>query len=307
MSVPQAILFLVFNRPEPTSRVFDAIREARPERLYVAADGARTYRAGETELCARVREIATRVDWPCELKTLFRDENLGCKAAVSGGINWFFENEEEGIILEDDCLPGQDFFPFCTQMLERYRDDERVCMVTGDNFQGGISRGEASYYFSRYTHIWGWATWRRAWQHYDLDMSYWPGFRKSKRWRSLFESSREKWYWTRVFDRSYHGRIDTWDYAWLACNWYAGGLTVTPNCNLVENIGMGEDATHTRQSDSTPSYPVQSLGTIAHCDKVERCVEADDHVFKTFFHESWLSLARRSPGILRAEVSRLFS
>lgn len=153
-----AVLFLVFNRPETTKTVFEAIRKAKPKRLYIAADGPRKHREGENEKVSSVRQIVTYVDWPCDVKTLFRDENLGCKSAVSGAITWFFNHEEEGIILEDDCLPHPDFFPFCESLLKRYANDERIWVITGNNFQNGIQRGEASYYFSRYNHVWGWAS-----------------------------------------------------------------------------------------------------------------------------------------------------
>lgn len=169
-----AVLFLVFNRPDTTRQVLDSIRQARPPRLYVAADGAREDRPGERERCERVRGIATDVDWPCEVHTLFRARNLGCKTAVSGGISWFFEQEEEGIILEDDVLPDQSFFVFCEELLERYRHEAKVTMISGDYFHGNNHQPTASYFFSRYTHIWGWASWRRAWQHYDREMAQWP-------------------------------------------------------------------------------------------------------------------------------------
>lgn len=202
-----AVLFLVFNRPEPTARVFEAIRYARPPRLYVAADGPRVQREGEGELVRRVRQIATTVDWPCSVYTLFREHNLGCKRAVSEAISWFFENEEQGIILEDDCLPNPDFFSFCDVLLERYKDDPRVWMITGNNFQDGQKRGNGSYYFSRYSHIWGWATWRRAWRCYDRDLSFWPEWKSSADWLKKMPDKIERRYWDRVFDQTYNGKI----------------------------------------------------------------------------------------------------
>lgn len=164
------VLFLVFNRAHTTVRVFEAIRQARPARLYVAADGPRPVREGEAERCAEVRRIATNVDWDCEVHTLFRDENLGCRHAVSSAITWFFVYEEEGIILEDDCIPNQSFFLYCAELLERYRDDERIMCITGDNFQKTMEGYPFGYYFYIYNHCWGWASWRRAWSHYDADL-----------------------------------------------------------------------------------------------------------------------------------------
>jgi hypothetical protein len=238
-----AVLFLVFNRPDTTAQVFDAIRKARPPRLYVAADGPRANREGEAEKVAKVREIATAVDWPCEVRTLFRDANLGCKRAVSGALDWFFGEEEAGMVLEDDCLPHPDFFRFCDALLERYAEDERVSVITGDNFQRGLRRGDASYYFSRYNHCWGWASWRRSWRLYDGELSFWSDWKTSADWRERTPDTVERRYWEAIFDRVAHGEIDSWAYPWTASVWYHGGLTATPNVNLVTNIGFGEDAT----------------------------------------------------------------
>ena len=166
-----AVLFLVFNRLDNTKQVFEAIRQSKPPRLYIAADGARKVKDGEEKKVKSVRDyILSNIDWKCEVKTLFQDQNLGCKMAVSGGIDWFFENEEMGIILEDDCLPSIDFFIFCEEQLNRYKEDLRIGHICGCNFQGNIKRGESDYYYSKLTHVWGWASWRRVWQHYDINM-----------------------------------------------------------------------------------------------------------------------------------------
>lgn len=302
-----AVLFLVFNRPDTTRQVFEAIRQARPPRLYIAADGPRPNRPGEAERCAEVRRIATNVDWPCEVKTLFRDENLGCKRAVSGGITWFFENEEQGIILEDDCLPHPDFFPFCEELLQRYADDERVWTITGCNFQDGQKRGEASYYFSKYNHVWGWASWRRAWKHYQGDIPFWPTWRLSKEWMSWTPDKVERRYWDKVFDVVARDGIDTWDYPWTACVWYHRGLTATPNVNLISNIGFGVDATHTFASDDkNANRPTSGLGVITHPPEVRQDTEADRYVFDHVFG----GRDRRFPRVLytlpRRAVGKLY-
>ena len=280
-SLQTAVLFLVFNRPETTAQVFEAIRQAKPPRLYVAGDGPRDGRAGEAERVAKVREIATTVDWPCEVKTLFRVENLGCKHAVSGAITWFFEQENQGIILEDDCLPHQDFFRFCETLLKRYVDDERVSVITGDNFQNGTPRGDGSYYFSRYNHVWGWASWRRSWQNYDGDLNFWPDWKRSEKWLSEFSDGAERRYWENIFDRMYAQQIDTWDYPWTASVWYHGGLTVTPNVNLVSNIGFGPDSTHTTSANSPLSkVGTSAIGNLIHPSAVSQDQSADGYVFE---------------------------
>ncbi len=174
------IIFFIFNRPAETFRVFERIREARPEKLLIVADGPRSSRAGEAALCRQTREILDRVDWPCEVLTNFADTNMGCGRRIAGGLDWAFEEVEEGIIVEDDCLPDPSFFRYCAKLLDRYRADERVMMISGDNFQNGVSRTSDSWYFSQLRHCWDWATWRRAWRHFDFAMSDWPQRRASQ-------------------------------------------------------------------------------------------------------------------------------
>lgn len=245
------ILFLIFNRPDTTARVFEAIRQAQPARLYIAADGPREGRAGETDLCEQARKVALEVDWPCQVTTLLRNENLGCKKAVSGAINWFFEHEPEGIILEDDCLPARDFFRFCDELLEKYRDDPRVGSITGDNFISATWKPDESYYFSRFSHIWGWATWRRAWANYDVTMADWPSLGSRFIKTEVFAGNNQAAaYWSAVFDKVHKGEIDTWDYQWVFACFKNNCLSCIPRENLVTNIGFGPNATHTKSAES---------------------------------------------------------
>jgi hypothetical protein len=241
------VLFLIFNRPQTTSRVFGAIRRARPERLYVAADGARASRGGEAERVAETRRIANSVDWPCRVATLFRDENLGCKRAVSSAIDWLFENESEGIILEDDTVPIPSFFTYAEALLERYRDDDRVMMINGSNLISQHYRAPHSYFMSSYAHVWGWASWRRAWQHYDIGVVDWPELKAADELAAMVVGSRRAWrrHWYPIFDAVHAGRIDTWDYQWTYALLKRRGLALTPKFNLVRNIGFGTNATHT--------------------------------------------------------------
>lgn len=278
------VLLLVFNRPETTAQVFEAVRKAKPPRLYVASDGPRPDRSGEAKRVAKVREIVTSVDWSCEVKTLFREENLGCKCAVSDGITWFFKHEEKGIILEDDCLPHSDFFTFCETLLDRYASDDRVWVITGNNFQNGVRRGDASYYFSRYNHVWGWASWRRAWQKADMDIRFWPEWKTSSSWREFWPDSVARKYWEKIFDRMYRAEIDTWDYPWIASVWYYGGLTATPNTNLVSNIGFGPESTHTTSADSSLArIKTVSLGKMSHPSAIRIDEDADDYTTYNIF------------------------
>jgi hypothetical protein len=279
-----AVLFIIFNRPDTTRQVFEAIRQAKPPRLYVAADGPREGKLSEVERVQEARTIATAVDWPCKVKTLFRDKNLGCKKGVSSAITWFFEQEEQGIILEDDCLPHLDFFSFCENLLDRYFSDERIFVITGNNFQNGTLRGDASYFFSKYTHIWGWATWRRAWKHYQGDINFWPKWKASDAWKKYKPDKIERRYWQKIFDSCYSGQIDTWDYQWKASTWYKNGLTATPNVNLVSNIGFGEDATHTvSRNNKFSNMPTMELSNITHPKQVIVDIEADMFAFDNVF------------------------
>jgi hypothetical protein len=244
-----AVLFLVFNRLDTTKEVFEAIRQAKPPRLYIAADGARASRVGEAATVQAVRDyVVSHIDWECEVKTLFRDKNLGCKYAVSGAITWFFENEEMGIILEDDCLPRQSFFGFCEALLERYKHDQRISQISGVNLQSDYLANDDSYYFSRINNIWGWASWRDRWQDsYDIEMKKWPRIRDEGRMADWLCSSVEEKYWTNSFEQVYIGKINTWDYQWVFGSWLQGRLSVMPRQNLISNIGFGPDATHTTE------------------------------------------------------------
>lgn len=241
------VAFIIFNRPDTTERVFREIARAKPPKLLVIADGPREARPGEATRCAQTRAIIDQVDWDCQVLTNYSEVNLGCKNRVASGIDWVFEQVPEAIILEDDCLPHPTFFRFCEEMLERYRDDERIGMISGDNYQFGRNRTEASYYFSRYNHIWGWASWRRAWSHYDKNARVWPEFRDGEWIKSLLADPSVRKYWCKVFQAVYDGRIDTWDYQWILASWVNGMMSVMPNVNLISNIGFGSEATHTKK------------------------------------------------------------
>ena len=259
-SIPP-ILLLVFNRPDTTARVFEAIGEVRPARLYVAADGPRPGRKREVEQCEQVRRIATSVYWPCDVRTLFRERNLGCRQAVSSAIDWFFGQEPEGIILEDDCLPSKDFFGFCAELLERFRDDTRVMAVCGSCYSDFKPDYAASYYFSYFADIWGWATWRRAWTYYDRDMARWPEFKLRGGLDSLAGGRRwHSTYWTDAFDATHQRHIGTWDFQWIYTVMEQNGLACYPTRNLVSNIGFRSDATHTViESDPAANLPREKM------------------------------------------------
>jgi hypothetical protein len=283
--IPPPVLFLVFNRPDTTAQVMEAIRRARPPLLYVAGDGPRVDRPGEAALCEQARSLAMAVDWPCQVRSLHRAENVGCRLAVSAAIDWFFENEEAGIILEDDCLPSPDFFPFCAELLDRFREDERVMAICGSCYADPSSSYPASYYFSYYADIWGWATWRRAWRMYDRDMSRWPAFKRQDGLTAI--SGERVWhraYWTKYFDAVHALRLDTWDYQWVYSVIDQHGLACYPVRNLVSNLGFRPDATHTVANDGGAPNPVSRLPhaplafPLVHPQHVTRILELDREI-----------------------------
>jgi hypothetical protein len=294
------VVFIIFNRPDTTERVFAEIARAQPPRLLVIGDGPRPDRSGEAKKVAATRAIIDRVDWPCEVSVNFSDINLGCKNRVSSGIDWVFEQVEEAIFLEDDCLPDPSFFQFCQEMLSRYRNDLRIGMISGDNFQFGRKYGEDSYFFSKYVHIWGWASWRDRWQgSYDVNMCYWPTVRDSQHLRDLLLDDAEIRVWRDVFERVYRGDVDTWDYQWTFANWLEGRLGIVPMVNLVSNIGFGPEATHTFVANRLANMPVETMRfPVAHPNIRARNMTADLNEYKELHQIGWRHMAGKFLGNL---------
>ncbi len=241
------VVLIVFNRPEVTRQVVAAIEAIQPAKLFVIADGPRAGNLKDAEACAEVRKLIVNTPWKGELITNFSEANLGCKARVSSGLDWVFGQVDQAIILEDDCLPNLTFFPYCQELLNYYRDDQRVMTVSGNNFQFGFDVNPYSYYFSHYNHCWGWASWRRAWQYYDVEMSIWPEVRDSNLLANIFHRKREVNYWTRILNAVHDNRINSWAYRWMFACWMQSGLTLLPQKNLVSNIGFEAKATHTKE------------------------------------------------------------
>jgi len=240
------VLFIVFNRPDTTKQVFEKIRLAKPSQLFIAADAPRKDRIGEAEKCEEVKKIVADVDWVCEVKTLFQHENKGCGSAVSEAISWFFEQVEYGIILEDDCLPDISFFGFCSEILERFKNDTRIMHINGGNSLLGNKINQYSYYFSTLPGIWGWATWRRAWKLFDFEMLTFPEYEKENYIAHRFPDIHHAGIMLRKYQHKFYDKgFNTWDYQWqynIAAN---SGLVIVPNENLIYNIGFGNDATQT--------------------------------------------------------------
>lgn len=287
MSLRTPVALIFFSRPDTTARVFAQIAAARPQRLLLIADAARPDRPGERERCEATRALVERIDWPCEVEKNYATENLGCRQRLASGIDWAFQRAEELIVLEDDCLPHPGFFPYCEALLERYRHEPKVVQISGCNLQHGRRRGEASYYFSRYNHVWGWASWRRAWKGYDPAMPDWPSVRESGWLEQWLGDAELVSVWRRIFDDVHAGRIDTWDYQWTYACWRKAGLTALPNVNLISNLGFRPDATHTVANSPYAALPLKPLRwPLRHPEVIERNDAADryteyDHHYRS--------------------------
>lgn len=287
MAFSTPILFLIFNRPKHTQKVFDVLKELKPSKLYVSGDGARLNKTDDLTKIAETRAILSQVDWECEVYTRFNEDNLGCKNAVSQGISWFFSQVEAGIILEDDCLPDLSFFTFCQEMLLKYKDHNEVMHIGGTNFQDGKKRGEGSYYFSRFPHIWGWASWRRAWNHYNVDLKSFSEDDWNLIIQRVLREPAERFFFFDSRDRIMNGQLDTWDFQWTFAIWKSDGIVISPNFNLVTNIGFGDEATHTLDPGSKNSGKLlQSLTKIEHPSKIEVDKKADKYTAETLFKSS---------------------
>lgn len=292
------ILFLVFNRPDLTERVLTRIRDVQPSRLYIAADGPRPSKPGESELCDRTRRAAEAIDWPCEIHKLYRESNLGCRIAVSEAIAWFFQQEPEGIILEDDVLPDLSFFPFAAEMLERYRDDPRIAVVNAASFARLSLNPSASYYFTRFPLIWGWASWRRTWDRYDIHLARWP--ESKDRINSHLPTRAAARCFTSAFEQTKAGKIDTWDYQLAHSVFERGSICISPRVNLVENIGFDDRATHTAAGTSpTADFPIQEITfplshpQVAFDSPADRQIAARFYTEPTAIHQRVIAKAKR--------------
>jgi hypothetical protein len=297
----EAVLLLAFNRPDRLRSVVDAIRPDAPPRVYLAVDGPRSTVAEDAERVRLTQGVVGEIDWDCEVRTLFREENLGCGRAVSGGIDWFFSQESSGVILEDDLIPGPDFLRYCDAMLDRYRDDPRVFAVSGCNLVPQAQlRAPGSYRFSGITHVWGWATWQRAWQHYRFDLTGWrERLPVAQRLRAVGGHAAQAAFWTGAFELVRRGHLDTWDHQFILTTMEQGGLTVSPNVNLVENAGFDADSTHMTER---PSYlrPIEPLAWPLVDAPVLRDVHADNWEYRHVFGATALGLGRAALRRMRA-------
>lgn len=271
-----AVLFLVFNRPDTTNKVFEKIRQVKPLKLYIAGDGCREGNEDDKEKIKKVREIISNIDWYCEVKTLFRDKNLGCKNAVSQAITWFFKNEEQGIVLEDDCLPSESFFYFCEYALEKFKKNPNIFGVGGTNLIG--STDNKNYILSLHGTIWGWATWANRWKHYKVDIEDDITDLISTNYPTCLS---EKINFEIILNESKKKNLDTWDYQWLVTRIKNNGLTVMPPANLIKNIGFGhKSATHTKNSNKKIEIENNNIDISFEEIRIKRNLEYDKKLWK---------------------------
>lgn len=301
------VLLLIFRRPDLTRRVLEVLRQVRPTRLYVAADGPRPGHLTDERQCTEARQVLKEVDWPCQVVTLFQEQNLNCGLGPVTALNWFFAHEEEGIILEDDCVPSASFFPFCAELLARYRHEEQVMHIGGNNFGSEARRPLApdapSYHFSTQRTSWGWATWRRAWQRYEYHMPDFHAVAASGGLDAAFSGRLEKRY--RLAKMAGVLALpqppDVWDYQWEYAIARHQGLYIIPAVNLVGNLGFGGDSTHTHDAqDTLGMLPAQELPfPLRHPVHVVADRRRDNRRFNDF-------LLGRCAAVLRRLVSGVF-
>ncbi|MBF0359798.1 MAG: glycosyltransferase family 2 protein [Oligoflexia bacterium] len=286
-TVKNPVIFIVYNRPELTKLVFGEIKKVRPKTLFVIADGPKYVE--QSELCQLTRDIINEIDWECEVYKNFSPINIGCRTRVSSGLSWAFEKTEAAIIIEDDIFPDPTFFRFCDEMLERYRDDERIMMISGTNVLQ-VSNGDNSYFFSRYPAIWGWATWRRAWKRYDVNLEDWPTRRKKKDHFKIFKNDNEAKVRATLWNEIYYDKFDTWDYQWDYCRFFNQGIGINPKYNLISNLGFGDHATHTKDCTNPMSnIPRKSLDFPMKHPEIVEVDEAYDDLYlqKFIYRPSW--------------------
>jgi hypothetical protein len=306
------VLMIVYRRPHTTRRVLAALAEARPRRLFVSANGPDPSRLDDAARCQEVRSLFDNLPWPCEVVRCFRTEHLRAKYSIASAIDWFFGQVEEGIILEDDCETHATFFPFCAELLARYRNDERVMHINANTFQDAAPAGAPSYFFSAYSHVWGWATWRRAWKRNDLEMSEMTRAEIARSLAGRFPRRIEQWYWTNILCGCLRDHFETWDFQWGFAIVKHGGLSITPRVNLVRNLGFGADSTNTQSANSSmANLEVQPMVfPLVHPTTFEIDQQADHRTSERLFHITWLSVIRawlssHSPLSVKKPLKRL--
>jgi len=274
------VVIFIYKRSQNLEKMINGIREARPKELYIVADGSKN--TGEEEQVKKTRaDLESLISWPCQVRKSYSTKNLGLKRRFSTGIDWVFKHTDRAIFVEDDCVPESSFFIFCDQLLKKYKDEERIVSISGNNFQQSNKNYKESYYFSRYPHVWGWATWKRVWDQYDSTISDWPKLKHSG-WLSELYPKRffTQKFWTYIFDRLYSGKINTWDYQLTYLSMKLHGLNIIPGVNLVKNVGYGADATNLKKKNKTidvttkaMKFPLIHPSKLTYSDQEDKYIE----------------------------------
>ncbi|MFM7023005.1 MAG: nucleotide-diphospho-sugar transferase [Flavobacteriales bacterium] len=296
------VALFIFNRPECTRQLFSVIAVLKPSRLFIIADGPRQNNPEDEQRCAETRAIFNEINWPCEVSRRYSELNMGCRNSIPSGLNWVFGQVEECIILEDDCVPDLSFFCYCSQLLDYYRSNEQIMTIGGHRSDGPNQTEGNSYFFSKYPNIWGWATWKRSWEKFDLSMTKWAELKSTSWLTEKLKEEKYVVYWTRIFDQM--EKMNTWDYAWVFSSWLNNGLSIRSSVNMISNIGFGADATHTTQDKnqyhsqktSAISFPLKHPSAVVVDPEDEKRIE-----WVTFsgMHERLLENARLKIAELR--------
>ena len=283
-------LLLVYNRPKTTKKLINALSHIKPRKIFVSSDGPKNNE--DKILCDEVKDIISKINWKCIVKKKYNKKNLGCKESVSQALNWFFKINKFGIILEDDCIPNKDFFNFSDIMLKKYYNNGKIGAITGNNFLKKKIKIKNKYFYSKYANCWGWATWRSRWKLYEKKISFWPKFKKTKKWENFFASKEEKTYWEFIFDKAYKNQDDSWAYPWTLSLWKNDKLTVTPSKNLVKNIG--KNSSRSLFNFLFKSYKAErlSLQNIKFYKEVKLNNEVEKVVFRNHFKKNILFLKK---------------
>ena len=277
------VLLLAYNRTKNIKKILKILKELKVVKLYVSLDGPKNTRL-DIRQNDRIKLFFENKKWKHKIKKNYLKKNHGCRDGVSNGINWFFKNEKMGIILEDDCLPNKSFFEFCKRNLIYFKNNKKIGCITGNNFQKNNSLSEYEYYFSKYPHCWGWATWKRSWKIYDRNIKFWKKFKLTNYWKNYFDNQNEHKYWNMIFDNCYNKKIDSWAFPWALCLWKKNLLTVTPTVNLVKNLGFGEKATHTISKSDDMFYQYYELSNNLKKPKITKAdKKMDTYVFNNHF------------------------
>lgn len=273
MQIP--ILLLVYNRYEGTEKLIKILNKIKPKKIYIAADGPKLNNIIDIANCSRVRKLFDKINWRCKIYKKYNNYNLGCKESITRSLNWFFSKVKEGIVLEDDCLPNKSFFRFCNVMLKKYRYNNKIFCISGSNYSKN-TKIKSSYYFSKYPHCWGWASWRRAWKYNETNISFWPKYKKTDIWKKLHTNYIEKIYWEKIFNTTYNNNFNSWAYPWTLSVWKKNGLTIIPKKNFITNIGIGKNTENSFFRNSNDVYKSHSIKKINKHPRIISVAEKND-------------------------------